>query len=215
MRAASCKLHAPMSIVVLISGRGTNLQALLDAAIPVSAVLSNNAQASGLAIAARHGVPTEVIPHRDFPTREAFEHKLAEAVDRHQPKLVVLAGFMRVLTPWFVGRYAGRLINVHPSLLPAFAGLSTHERALAAGVKLHGCTVHFVTAAVDHGPIIAQAAIAVRAADTPESLAARVLVQEHLIYPRAVKWFLEDRLSSREGVVTLKGGDAQFLFDDA
>lgn len=202
-----------MSVVVLISGRGSNLQALLDAQIPVCAVLSNNPQAQGLALAERHGIQSSAIAHREFASREAFEHKLAAAIDRQEPKLVVLAGFMRVLTASFVERYAGRLINIHPSLLPAFPGLATHQRALAAGVKLHGCTVHFVTPDVDHGPIIAQAAIRVRADDTAESLAARVLVQEHRIYPPAVKWFLEGRLALRAGVVTLDGGEAQGLVD--
>lgn len=204
-----------MSIVVLISGRGSNLQALLDASIPVSAVFSNSAQAQGLAIAARRGIPAFAVPHRDFASREDFERKLAAEIDRYAPRLVVLAGFMRVLTAWFVHRYAGRLVNIHPSLLPCFPGLDTHARALAAGVKLHGCTVHFVTADVDHGPIVVQAAIPVRAADTAEQLAARVLRQEHRVFPQAVKWFLEDRLVNHAGVISVKGGDAQLVFDDS
>ncbi len=204
-----------MSIVVLISGRGSNLQALLDAAIPVSAVLSNSAEAPGLGIAARRAIPVLAVPHRDYASREDFERKLAEEIDHHGPRLVVLAGFMRVLTAWFVQRYTGRLVNIHPSLLPCFPGLDTHARALAAGVKLHGCTVHFVTADVDHGPIIVQAAIPVRVGDTAEQLAARVLRQEHRVFPQAVKWFLEDRLVNRAGVISVKGGDAQLVFDDS
>lgn len=204
-----------MSIVVLISGRGSNLQALLDAAIPVSAVLSNSAGAPGLGIASRRAIPVLAVPHRDYASREDFERKLAEEIDHHGPRLVVLAGFMRVLTAWFVQRYTGRLVNIHPSLLPCFPGLDTHARALAAGVKLHGCTVHFVTADVDHGPIIVQAAIPVRVGDTAEQLAARVLRQEHRVFPQAVKWFLEDRLVNRAGVISVKGGDAQLVFDDS
>jgi phosphoribosylglycinamide formyltransferase-1 len=183
-----------MSLVVLISGRGSNLQAILDAGIAVRAVISNRPEARGLLLAERHGVSTRVVPHRDFASREAFDAALAEEIERHAPRLVALAGFMRILTPGFVARFAGRLVNVHPSLLPAFPGLDTHQRALAAGVKLHGCTVHFVTAALDHGPIIVQAAVPVRAGDTADSLAARVLEQEHAVYPQAIRWFLEGRL---------------------
>jgi phosphoribosylglycinamide formyltransferase 1 len=183
-----------MSLVVLISGRGSNLQAILDAGIAVRAVISNRADARGLLLAERHGVTARVVPHREFASREAFDAALAEEIERHAPQLVALAGFMRILTPGFVARYAGRLVNVHPSLLPAFPGLDTHERALAAGVKLHGCTVHFVTAELDHGPIIVQAAVPVRAGDTAVSLAARVLEQEHVVYPQAIRWFLEGRL---------------------
>lgn len=183
-----------MSLVVLISGRGSNLQAILDAGIAVRAVISNRPEARGLLLAERHGVSTRVVPHRDFTSREAFDAALAEEIERHAPRLVALAGFMRILTPGFVARFAGRLVNVHPSLLPAFPGLDTHQRALAAGVKLHGCTVHFVTAALDHGPIIVQAAVPVRAGDTADSLAARVLEQEHAVYPQAIRWFLEGRL---------------------
>jgi phosphoribosylglycinamide formyltransferase-1 len=192
-----------MSVVVLISGRGSNLQAILDAGIAVRAVISNRAGAKGLLLAERHGVATRVVPHRDFASREAFDAALAEEIERHGPRLIALAGFMRILTPGFVARYAGRLVNVHPSLLPAFPGLDTHERALAAGVKLHGCTVHFVTAELDHGPIIVQAAVPVRAGDTAESLAARVLEQEHVVYPQAIRWFLEGRLRRDGERVTL------------
>jgi phosphoribosylglycinamide formyltransferase-1 len=192
-----------MSVVVLISGRGSNLQAILDAGIAVRAVISNRADAKGLLLAERHGVATRVVPHRDFASREAFDAALAGEIERHGPRLVALAGFMRILTPGFVARYAGRLVNVHPSLLPAFPGLDTHERALAAGVKLHGCTVHFVTTELDHGPIIVQAAVPVRAGDTAESLAARVLEQEHVVYPQAIRWFLEGRLRRDGERVTL------------
>jgi phosphoribosylglycinamide formyltransferase-1 len=204
-----------MAIVVLISGRGSNMQALLDAGLPVSAVISNVPGAAGLAIAAKRGVATGVVPHRDFASREAFDDALAKEIDRHAPRLVALAGFMRVLTPGFVQRYHRRMLNVHPSLLPAFPGLNTHERALAEGVKLHGCSVHFVTADLDHGPIVAQAAIPVRPGDTPASLAQRVLKQEHVIYPRAVRWFLDGKLVIGNGAVSVKGNDAQLVFDDS
>jgi phosphoribosylglycinamide formyltransferase-1 len=198
-----------VTAVVLISGAGSNLQALLDGGVPVSAVISNDAQAGGLAKAAARGVATRVVPHRSYASREAFDAALGEEIDRFSPRLLVLAGFMRILTPGFVGRYAGRMLNIHPSLLPAFPGLDTHARALAAGVKLHGCTVHFVTAELDHGPIVVQAAVPVRDSDTPASLAARVLRQEHLIYPRAVRWFLDGRLVIDRGVVSVKGNDAE------
>lgn len=198
-------------IVVLISGRGSNLQALLDARLPVAAVLSNRADARGLETAAARGIATRIVEHRQFPTREAFDAVLASEIDRFSPRLVVLAGFMRVLTPAFVERYRDRLLNIHPSLLPAFPGLDTHARALAAGVKLHGCTVHFVTAEPDHGPIVIQAAVPVGADDTPQTLAARVLRQEHVVYPQAVRWFLEGKLVIRSGVVNVKGNDAQLV----
>ena len=203
------------SVVVLISGRGSNMQALIDAGIPVAAVCSNVPGAAGLAIAAQRGIPTVVVPHKDFASRESFDDALAERIDQYSPKLVALAGFMRVLTPGFVQRYRDRMLNVHPSLLPAFPGLNTHERALAEGVKLHGCSVHFVTTDLDHGPIVAQAAIPVRREDTGESLARRVLKQEHVIYPRAVQWFLDGKLVIRNGVVSVKGNHAQLVFDDS
>ena len=191
------------------------MQALLDAGLPVSAVISNVPGAAGLAIAAKRGVATSVVPHKDFASRESFDRALEEEIDRYSPRLVALAGFMRVLTPGFVESYPNRMLNVHPSLLPAFPGLNTHERALAEGVKLHGCSVHFVTADLDHGPIVAQAAIPVRREDTATSLAQRVLKQEHVIYPRAVRWFLDGRLVIRNGVVSVKGNDAQLVFDDS
>jgi phosphoribosylglycinamide formyltransferase-1 len=203
-----------MSVVVLISGRGSNLQAILDAGIPVSAVISNQPGAGGLAIAARRGVATAVVDHRRFATREAFDAALAHEIDRHAPRLVALAGFMRVLTPGFVERYAGRLVNIHPSLLPELPGLDTHARALAAGAKRHGCTVHFVTAELDHGPIIAQASVPVLAGDTEETLAARVLAQEHLIYSRALRWFLDGLLVVENGKVRVKGDHAQLVASD-
>jgi phosphoribosylglycinamide formyltransferase-1 len=197
-------------IVILISGRGSNMQALLEAGLPVSAVIANRADAKGLETAAARGIATAVVEHRGYSTREAFDDALAAHIDRFRPRLVVLAGFMRVLTPEFVARYSGRLLNIHPSLLPAFPGLHTHERALEAGVKVHGCTVHFVTAELDHGPIVIQAAVPVRADDTPAALAARVLAQEHVVYPRAVRWFLDGRLVVEEGRVHVRGDDAQF-----
>lgn len=204
-----------MSSVVLISGRGSNMQALIDAGIPVAAVLSNVPGAAGLAIAAQRGIPTAVVPHEDYASRESFEDALAAKIDEYSPRLVALAGFMRVLTAGFVQRFRDRMLNVHPSLLPAFPGLNTHERALAEGVKLHGCSVHFVTADLDHGPIVAQAAIPVHREDTGESLARRVLKQEHVIYPRAVQWFLDGKLVIRNGVVSVKGNHAQLVFDDS
>jgi phosphoribosylglycinamide formyltransferase-1 len=200
-------------IVALISGRGSNLQALLDAGLPVSAVLSNRGDAKGLELARARGLPTSVVEHAVFPSRDAFETALASEIERFAPRLVLLAGFMRVLGASFVERHAGRMLNIHPSLLPAFPGLDTHARALAAGVKVHGCTVHFVTTDLDHGPIVIQAALAVRPDDGAASLAARVLRMEHVIYPRAARWFLEGRLAIDSGVVRVKGADAQLVLD--
>lgn len=198
-------------VVVLVSGRGSNLQALLEAGVPISAVVSNRADAAALGIAAQHRVPTRLVEHARFASREAFDTALAAEIDAFAPRLVALAGFMRVLTPGFVARYEGRLFNIHPSLLPAFPGLNTHERALAAGVKVHGCTVHFVTPALDNGPIIIQAAVRVDGGDTAQMLAARVLRQEHVIYPRAIRWFLDQRLVIDRGLVRVKGDDAQLV----
>ena len=200
-----------MSLVVLISGRGSNMQALIDARLPVAAVISNRADAQGLEIARARGVATRVVEHRGHAERESFDAALAAEIDRFAPRLVALAGFMRILTPGFVQRYRGRMLNIHPSLLPAFPGLDTHARALAAGVKLHGCTVHLVTAELDSGPIVIQAAVPVRPADTAAALAARVLEQEHLIYPRAARWFLEDKVVLDDGLVRIKGSDAQLV----
>lgn len=197
-------------VVVLISGRGSNMRALIDAGVPVSAVISNRADAEGLAVATARGIATRVVDHRRR-ARADFDAALAAEIERFTPRLVALAGFMRVLTPGFVARYRERLLNIHPSLLPAFPGLHTHERALAAGVKVHGCTVHFVSAELDHGPIVAQAAVPVRPGDDAAALAARVLRQEHVIYPRAVRWFLEDRLAVADGVVRVRGDDAQLV----
>lgn len=194
-------------IVILISGRGSNMQAILEArlALTVAAVISNDAGAAGLATAQRHGVATQVVDHRAFPDRAAFDTALAAAIDAYTPDLVVLAGFMRILTAGFVGRYRGRIINIHPSLLPAFTGLHTHRRALEAGVRLHGCSVHFVTPELDHGPIVAQAVVPVLENDSEDTLAARVLAQEHRIYPQAVEWFCADRLAiTPQGTVVLK-----------
>ncbi len=188
------------------------MQALLDAGIPLAAVISNASDAAGLGIAAARGVPTEVVAHREFATREDFDRALAKRVEQYAPRLVALAGFMRVLTPRFVERYAGRLMNIHPSLLPAFPGLDTHRRALEAGVKLHGCTVHFVTDDLDHGPIVIQAAVPVRTDDDEARLAARVLRQEHVVYPRAVRWFLDGRLVIAGGAVRVEGSDAQQVY---
>lgn len=199
---------AMKSIVILISGRGSNLEALLNAGLPcrVAAVISNRSDASGLETARRHGIATTVLDHKAFADRASFDLALAEEIERHGPVLVVLAGFMRVLGDDFVRRFEGRLINIHPSLLPSFAGLDTHGRALKAGVRIHGCTVHFVTPTLDNGPIIIQAAVPVLSGDDPARLGARVLQQEHRIYPLAVRWFLEGRLTvSSEGMVIVQG----------
>ena len=198
-------------ITVLISGRGSNLGALIDAERrgalggAVSAVISNRADAPGLAIAERHGIATEIVDQRAFDSRNAFDAALATAVDASTPDLVVLAGFMRILGPAFVRRYAGRMLNIHPSLLPAYPGLDTHQRALDDGARVHGCTVHFVTAEVDHGPIVAQARVDVRDGDDPSSLAARVLEAEHRLLPAAVRAFCEGRLVIEGRQVRVKG----------
>jgi phosphoribosylglycinamide formyltransferase 1 len=180
-------------------------------AVEIAAVISNRADAGGLVTAAARGIATAAVSHRDYPDRAAFEAALSQAIDAHTPDLVVLAGFMRILTPAFVERYAGRLINIHPSLLPSFPGLHTHERALAAGCKVHGATVHLVTAELDHGPIIVQAAVPVLPDDTPETLAARVLTQEHVIYPLAVDWFVRGQLKVDGGVVRVADPAARQL----
>jgi phosphoribosylglycinamide formyltransferase 1 len=192
------------TIVILISGRGSNMGAILRAGLPaqVAAVISNDPKARGLELARAHSVATAVVDHRGYPERAAFDAALGAEIDRHRPDLVVMAGFMRILTPTFVEGYRGRIMNIHPSLLPAFAGLDTHRRALEAGVRIHGCTVHFVTAALDNGPIIIQAAVPVQPGDTEERLAARVLAEEHRIYPQAIRWFCEGRLKlGRDGAV--------------
>ena len=189
------------NIVILISGGGSNMAAIVKTAqqenwaqrhgARVAAVLSNKADAQGLVLARAQGIATEVLDHKPFATREAFDAALAEVIDRYDPAVVVLAGFMRILTPGFVARYAGRLVNIHPSLLPAFTGLHTHQRALEAGCKFAGCTVHLVTAELDVGPILEQAVVPVLEGDTADTLAARVLTQEHVIYPRAVAALLQ------------------------
>ncbi|VVD87358.1 phosphoribosylglycinamide formyltransferase [Pandoraea cepalis] len=184
----------------------------------VAAIITNRADAEGLAFAQENGIATAVVPSQG-KTREAFDAELAAEIDRHQPDVVVLAGFMRILTPAFTEHYAGRLLNIHPSLLPAFPGLQTHARALDAGCKVVGATVHFVTAELDHGPYILQAALPVRTGDTPETLAERILPLEHIIYPRAVRWFVEDRLVVADGRVTITPGadgtpDPQWLFGE-
>jgi phosphoribosylglycinamide formyltransferase-1 len=188
-------------IVILISGRGSNMAAILAAGLPleVAAVVSNVPHAGGLELAAAQGIPTEVVDHRAYTDRAAFDVALMAAIDRHAPQLVVLAGFMRIFSPQFVAHYQGRLINIHPSLLPAFPGLHTHRQALAAGVRIHGCTVHFVTDELDHGPIVAQAAVPVLAEDTEALLGARVLRCEHELYPRVLRWWAEGRLEPLEG----------------
>lgn len=185
------------TIVILISGRGSNMEAIVRAQIPglrVAAVISNKADAAGLAFAAERGIATAVVAHRDFASRDAFDAALRQAIDGFAPDAVILAGFMRVLGEDFVTHYHGRLINIHPSLLPAFAGLHTHRRALAEGVRVHGATVHFVTPTLDSGPIIVQAAVPVLADDDEDRLAARVLVQEHRIFPQALRWWAADRM---------------------
>jgi phosphoribosylglycinamide formyltransferase 1 len=192
-------------VVVLISGRGSNMQALIAAGIPLTAVISNRPDAAGLAIARSAGVAAETVDHRRFPDRASFDAALAARIDHHMPDLIVLAGFMRILGADFVNRYAGRLMNIHPSLLPAFTGLDTHRRALEAGCKIHGCTVHLVTPELDHGPIIAQAAVPVLDDDDEDSLAARVLAQEHRLLPAAVRWYLAGRLCVDQLRVGLSG----------
>ncbi len=195
------------NIVILISGRGSNMQAIVQAAqteqwpAKIAAIISNRADAEGLSFAAERGIPTAVVANKDYPTREAFDAALQLVIDGFAPDLVVLAGFMRILTAPFVEHFAGRMLNIHPSLLPSFPGLATHRQALDAGVKVHGATVHFVTAQLDHGPIVAQAAVPVEDGDNEHSLSARVLAQEHVIYPRAVRWFIEDRLVLDNGLV--------------
>jgi phosphoribosylglycinamide formyltransferase-1 len=200
-------MAAMKNIVILISGRGSNMEAVVRAAqaeqwpARIAAVISNKADAKGLEFAASHGIPTAVVAHKEYPSREAFDAALQEVIDSYQPDLVVLAGFMRILTPGFVEHYTGRMLNIHPSLLPHFPGLHTHEQALAAGHERHGATVHFVTADLDHGPMVDQASVPVMPGDTPELLASRVLEQEHVLYPRAIRWFIEDRLRIEDGKV--------------
>jgi phosphoribosylglycinamide formyltransferase-1 len=197
------------NIVILISGRGSNMEALIAARdagqlpVNIAAVISNRPAAAGLETAEKAGIPAHYIDHKAFAERDAFDAALAECIDGFAPDLVVLAGFMRILSDGFVRHYAGRLMNIHPSLLPSFPGLHTHRRALDEGVRIHGCTVHFVTPALDHGPIIIQAAVPVLDSDDEATLAARVLRQEHRIYAQAVRWFAENRLRFDDGRVRL------------
>ncbi|MES2205172.1 MAG: phosphoribosylglycinamide formyltransferase [Pseudomonadota bacterium] len=197
--------HLPLRLVVLISGRGSNLEALLKGIAAqtvnaqVAAVISNKEHAKGLQLAQHYGLPSHILSHKDFPSREAFDKKLTEIIDQYTPDLVVLAGFMRILTPEFVEHFTPRLINIHPSLLPSFTGLHTHERALQAGVKAHGCTVHIVTAELDNGPILGQGVIPVFKEDSPETLAERVLHVEHTLFPAIIQsiaqkqWILNEQ----------------------
>ena len=202
-----------LPVVVLISGRGSNLQAIVDAAhnglpIEIRAVISNRPDAAGLTRASEVGIETRVLDHRVYRSRKEFDRALQALIDSFEPALVVLAGFMRILSPDFVSHYQGRMFNIHPSLLPAFPGLDTHERALEAGVREHGASVHFVTEEVDGGPLIIQAKVPVLAEDTPEVLAARVQEQEHHIYPQAIRWFAEGRLRIQGNTVLLDGRPA-------
>jgi len=205
------------NIVILISGRGSNMEAIVRACAAegwnarVAAVVSNRPDAAGLSFASAHGIATAVVDHKAFGDRDAFEAELAAVVEGFAPDLLVLAGFMRILAPTFVLRFAGRIVNIHPSLLPAFTGLHTHRRAIEAGCKVAGATVHFVTTQVDHGPIIAQAVVPVLAGDTEASLSARVLAREHVMYPRAVRWLVDGVLKQDGEVVTHIGGEPQLL----
>lgn len=202
-------MRAMRNIVILISGRGSNMQAIVHAAqaerwpAKIAAIISNRSDAEGLSFAQEHGIAYAVVANGDYPSRAEFDAALQAEIDRFEPDVVVLAGFMRILTAPFVAHYAGRMLNIHPSLLPKFPGLATHRQALQAGETVHGATVHFVTAQLDHGPIVAQAQVPVLPTDTEASLAQRVLEQEHIIYPRAVRWFIEGKLSIEAGRVRI------------
>jgi phosphoribosylglycinamide formyltransferase-1 len=204
-------------IVILISGRGSNMEAIVRCcaeqawAARIAAVIANRPTAGGLAYAAEHGIATAVVDHGAYAERGAFDAALARVIDSFQPDLLVLAGFMRILGAGFVQRYAGRMLNIHPSLLPAFPGLHTHQRALDAGCKAAGATVHFVTPELDHGPIVMQSVVPVRPGDDAAALQARVLATEHTIYPLAVRWFIEDKLRIESGLVTQTDGASQVL----
>jgi phosphoribosylglycinamide formyltransferase-1 len=207
------------NIVLLISGRGSNMEAIVNACAQegwparIAAVISNKATAGGLAFAAERGIATAVVDHKQFDSREAFDAELARVIDGFAPDVVVLAGFMRILTEGFVRHFEGRLVNIHPSLLPAFPGLHTHQRALEAGCKVAGATVHLVTPELDHGPIILQAVVPVQADDTEDSLSTRVLAQEHVIYPRSVRWMVEGALQVDDtGLVRQLQGQPQVVF---
>jgi phosphoribosylglycinamide formyltransferase 1 len=205
------------AIVILISGRGSNMRSLVQACeaqawnARIAAVISNRPDAPGLEYARERGIATRVVNHRDFATREAFDAALGEAIAGYAPDIVALAGFMRILGAGFVQRFAGRLLNIHPSLLPAFTGLQTHRRAIEAGCKLAGASVHFVTTELDHGPIVAQAVVPVLPGDTEEALARRVLAREHVLYPLAVGWLVRDLLRIENGRVSVTTGEAQLL----
>lgn len=206
MRVASM-----LKVVILISGRGSNMQAILAANLPIEvvAVISNRADALGLQVAAEKNIPTAVLSAQSFRSRAEYDAALLNLIDTYTPNLVVLAGFMRILTADFVNHYAGRLINIHPSLLPSFTGLDTHQRAIDAGVKVHGCSVHFVIAELDAGPLIAQAVVNVQENDDEAALAARVLAQEHQLYPEVVRWFAEKRVQCVDGKVQIQGAQKQ------
>jgi len=205
------------NIVILISGRGSNMEAIVRACADerwdarIAAVVSNRADAGGLAFARGRGIATEVVDHRGFATRAAFDDALADRIERHGADIVALAGFMRILGAAFVRRFDGRLVNIHPSLLPAFPGLETHRRAIEAGCKASGASVHFVSADLDHGPIIGQAVVPVLGDDSEATLAARILVQEHRLYPRAIAWLVDGRLERQGGIVRHRDGAAQLL----
>ncbi|ABX14480.1 phosphoribosylglycinamide formyltransferase [Burkholderia multivorans] len=207
-------------LVILISGRGSNMEAIVRACTherwpaEVAAVIANRPDAAGLAFAASHGIATAVVDHRSFDGRDSFDAALAAEIDRFAPDLVVLAGFMRILTPEFVRRYEGRLLNIHPSLLPSFKGIRTHQQALDAGVALHGATVHFVIPELDSGAIVAQGAVPVRAGDDAAALAQRVLAVEHVLYPRAVRWFVEGRLRLEGDRAIVAPEEARWIFAD-
>ncbi|KVL14877.1 phosphoribosylglycinamide formyltransferase [Burkholderia sp. MSMB1826] len=207
-------------LVILISGRGSNMEAIARACAQerwpaeVAAVIANRPDAAGLAFAASHGVATAVVDHRSFDGRDSFDAALAAEIDRFSPDLVVLAGFMRILTPAFVRRYEGRLLNIHPSLLPSFKGIHTHQQALDAGVALHGASVHFVIPELDSGAIVAQGAVPVRAGDDAAALARRVLAVEHVLYPRAVRWFVDGRLRLENGRAVVAPEEARWIFAD-
>jgi phosphoribosylglycinamide formyltransferase-1 len=205
-------------IVILISGRGSNMEAIVRCCASegwparVAAVISNRADAAGLAFACERGIATAVVDHTAFASREAFDAELARTIEGFAPDVIALAGFMRILGPAFVQRFEGRLVNIHPSLLPAFPGLHTHRRAIEAGCKVAGASVHFVTTDLDHGPIIGQAIVPVLGDDTEQALAARVLEQEHVLYPKAIRWLVEGALERRAGVVRHAGGASQLLW---
>ncbi len=206
------------NIVILLSGRGSNMEAIVRRCAGevwparIAAVISNRADAAGLAFARGNGIATAVVDHTAYASREAFDAELARTVDAFAPDVVALAGFMRILGPAVVQRFDGRLVNIHPSLLPAFPGLHTHRRAIDAGCKVAGASVHFVTSDLDHGPIIAQAVVPVLPEDTEQTLAARVLEQEHVLYPRAIRWLVEDALEQGGGRVTHRRGESQLLW---